>query len=228
MGGLKKKSVHHRGGGSEGSSWTQFVSLSVHGHPSSVSPREHQRRKITSKIKLLGNGYHSNLTLWSILSLNRENNLKGYFFLAAVKWEQGSKNGQERSSKQKEITKMFIRLKREAKGSKVKSRKSQIIFSDPYACKCIFRSTFCFRTSKGVLQSLTFRWCTDHSALKIVMGNLLLVRQPQHNQLERARVATKNKTNTGVLKGIAPQFKRLCTMGLFTQDILNTKLQFWK
>lgn len=57
----------------------QFVSLSVHGHPSSVSPQGHQRRELKSKIKLLGNRYNSDLRLCSILSLNRENNLKGYF-----------------------------------------------------------------------------------------------------------------------------------------------------
>lgn len=117
------------------------------------------------------------------------------------------------AASKKKLLKKFKRLKREAKGSKVKSRKSQIIFSDPYACKCIFRSTFCFRTSKGVLQSLTFRWCTDHSDLKIVMGNLLLVRQPQHNQLERARVATKNNTNTGVLKGICSSIQEVLHNG---------------
>lgn len=68
--------------------------------------------------------------------------------------------------------------------------------------KCIFRSTFCFRTSKGALLNLTFRWCTEHSDLKIVMDNLQLVRQPKHNQLERARVTTKKETNTGVLNDI--------------------------
>lgn len=36
-------------------------------------------KKLKSKIKLLGNRYNSNVGLSSILSLNRENNLRGYF-----------------------------------------------------------------------------------------------------------------------------------------------------
>lgn len=71
------------------------------------------------------------------------------------------------------------------------------MLSNVYMCKCIFRSTFCFRTSKGALQNLTFRWCTGHSDLKVVMANLLLVRQPKQSQIEKAHVATKNETNTG-------------------------------
>lgn len=126
------------------------------------------------------------------------------------------------AASKKEITKKFKRLKREAKGGKVKSRKSQTIFSNPYVCKCIFRSSFCFRTSESVLQNLTFRWCTGHSDLKVVMSNLLLARQPQHNQLERAHVATRKETNMGFQMTFAPKLKCLWTVGLFTQDILNT------
>lgn len=63
--------------------------------------------------------------------------------------------------------------------------KAKSVFFNLYTCNHIFKSIFCFRTSKGVFQNLVFSWYTEYSYLKVTMANLLFVGQPKEKKCQR-------------------------------------------